>query len=248
MPNTRYSPWCRPQRCAWRLVSNTSEPVAHGFFQCQNGLPKDCYDDGWSALSGWPWAWKVGPGDEAFYRLSRSFFNLTALILEPRNWSLAVSAAGALYYQCWLNKISHWLAWFEASFRTGRAVGKREFCKWGPNIKAIGWPKRIDLIEWYSLVRTADKKEFKCSQPKAFLFYLCFSKENEIVHLQPHSPCSSNNQSKNNTWKAPMPNWSAWSSNSLYPLNGVGCCDWWAHERCACNFLDSVAIFWKSQQ
>ena len=125
---------------------------------------------------------------------------------------------------------------------------EQKFRKWKPDIEAIGWPKQIDLIEWHLLVRTANNEKFVCCQREAFLFYLYFSEENETVHVQPHSPCPSNNQSKNDTWRAPRPNGIAWSSNSSNLWSGVGCCDWWAWELCAYNLLGSAAILWKPQQ
>ena len=127
MPNTRHSPWHRPRRRAWGLASSTSEPAARGSFRCQNGPPEDRRDDGWLVLCGWPRAQKVGPGGAAPHQLPRSLLGLVASILEPRNWSPAVPAAGASCYQCWPNKVSHRLPRFRASSRTGEAMEEREF-------------------------------------------------------------------------------------------------------------------------
>ena len=66
---------------------------------------------------------------------------------------------------------------FGTSFRTGKAVGEREFRKEKPDVGAISWPKWIDLIEWHLLVKTANNEEFECFQPKAFLLYPCFSEK-----------------------------------------------------------------------
>ena len=197
MPNTRHSPWRRPGRHTWGLASSTSEPAARGFFRCQNSPSEDRCDDGWLALFGWPEAQKVGPGSETPHPLLYSLFGLIASILEPRNRFPAVPAARALCYQCWPNKVSHWLARFRASFRTGGAVGERKFRRWGRDIGAIGWRKWIDLIGWHLLVRTANNEEFECSQSKAFLLHPRFSEENKIVRLQLHLPFLDNNQSEN---------------------------------------------------
>ena len=199
MTNTRHSPWYRPRRRAWGLASSISEPAACGSFWCQNMLPKDCYDNGWLALFRWPWTQKVGSGGKAPHQLCLSLFGLIASILEPRNQSLAVAAAAASCYSYWPNKVPYWLAWFGASSRTGRAVGEHEFRRWEPDVGAIGWPKRIDLIEWHLLVKTINDEEFVCFQSKAFLLHLCFFEKNETIYLQPHSPCPGNNKSKNDT-------------------------------------------------
>ena len=98
MPNTRHSPWRRPSRRAWGLASSTSKPVACRSFWCQNGPPEDCHNDGWLALSGWPWKQKVGPDGEAPYQLLCSFLGLVALICDPRNRSSAFPPAGASCY------------------------------------------------------------------------------------------------------------------------------------------------------
>ena len=193
MPNTRHSLWRRPQSHAWGLASSISEPAAFVFFWCQNGLPEHRCDDGWLILSGWPWAQKVGPNGKALYRLPRSFFRLVASIFKARNWFSAVPTAKASYYQCWPNKIPHWLARLGASSRTSGAGIEHEFRKWGPDVKTIGWLKWIDLIEWHLLVKTVSNEKFKCSQPKTFLLHSCFPEENKTVHLQPYLPCLVNN-------------------------------------------------------
>ena len=165
MPNTSYSLWHRPQRFIWRLVSSIFEPAICGSFWCQNSPPENCHDDGWLALSRRPWAQKAGSGAEEPHQLFCSLPGLVASILKPQNRSSAISAAGALCYQCWPNKVSHWLAWFKASFRIGEAVAEREFRKWRHDVGSIDWPIQIDLIKWYSLVRTTSNEEFKYSQP-----------------------------------------------------------------------------------
>ena len=123
-----------------------------------------------------------------------------------------------------------------------------EFRRWRPDVEAIGLPKRIDLIEWHLLVKTANNEEFEYSQSKAFFLHPRFFEKNEIVHLQPHLPCSGNNQSKNDTWRAPRPNKPAWSSDFLYSWRSIGCCDQWIREVCTCNLLGSAVMFWRPQQ
>ena len=226
MPNTCHNSWHKPQRCAQGLAMNTSKLVACGSFWCQNGPPGNCRDDGWLALSGWPQARKVGPGGKAPHQLLCNLLGLVASILEPRNRYLAVLAAGASCYQCWPNKVLYWLAWFGASSRTGRPVGKREFCRWGLDVGVIGWLIRIDLIEWHLLVRTASNKEFEYCQPKAFPLYLCFFKKNKTLHLQPHLPCFDDNLFENDIVRVFAPIKLDENSGFLFPWSNQSSCDW----------------------
>ena len=221
MLNIYHSPWRKPQHRVIERAKNIFEPTACRSFQCQNGRPEDCHDGDELALSGLSRAQKIGPGGVAIHQLPCSLFDLVALILEPRDWFSAVLASGASCYQCWPNKVTHWLVWFGASSRTGGAMEKHKFCRWGPDIGAISWLKRIDLIVWHLLVRTANDEEFESSQSKTFPLHLCFFEENETVYLQPHLPCLGDNQFKNDTWRASGPNRPVWSSNSLYSWSGV---------------------------
>ena len=104
------------------------------------------------------------------------------------------------------------------------------------------------MIDWHWLAKTATSKEFKCFQPKAFLFHYHFFKEIEIVRLQFHLPCPSNNLFKNNVVKTLGSIKSDKNLGFLFLWSNESCYNWWAQRRCACNLLASIVMFWILQQ
>ena len=184
---------------------------------------------------------KVGPDGVALHQYPGS--HLSSSILGPWSRFPAVLVAGAAYYQYWPCRGLRWLVPSGTCPKIDVAAIGREFRRWRPDVGAIGWPTRIDLIEWHSLVRTASDEEFECSQPEAFPLHPRFFEENETVHLQPHLPCLGNNLFENDTVKVFGPTKLDKNSSFLFLWSDKGCCDWWAQAPRACNLLDSVAMF-----
>ena len=129
MPNICHSPWRRPWCRGWGLASSTSKPAVRRTFQCQNGPLENRCDDGWLALSGWPWAQKVGSSSEPPHWFPCSLFGLVALILEHQNRFLAALVAKAAYYQYWLCRGLCWLAPSKTCSKIDIATVSREFRK-----------------------------------------------------------------------------------------------------------------------
>ena len=144
MPNTCHSPWSRPQHCAWGLASSSSLLGAHRFFWCQNGRPAGRRDAGWWAPFEWLWAQKVGPNGVALYQYPGR--HLSSSILGPRSRFPTVLVARAACYQYWPCRVLCWLAPSRTCPKIDVAAVGREFRRWRPDVEAIGWPMRIDLM------------------------------------------------------------------------------------------------------